>query len=91
MRKTIYNMVWPATVESLLQMGVGLVNTAIVGHLSAVAISAVGLCNRIGNLLAWPLNQAVSTGGTVLVAQSVGAGDRERPGPTQSRQSFSLC
>lgn len=78
MRKTIYNMVWPATVESLLQMGVGLVNTAIVGHLSAVAISAVGLCNRIGNLLAWPLNQAVSTGGTVLVAQSVGAGDREQ-------------
>lgn len=76
-RRTIFNLVWPATVESLLQMGVGLVNTAIVGHLSAVAISAVGLCNRISMLLAWPLNQAVSTGGTVLVAQAIGAGDRE--------------
>lgn len=77
MRRTILNLVWPTTVESLLQMGVGLVNTAIVGHLSAVAISAVGLCNRVSSLLAWPLNQAVSTGGTVLVAQSIGAGDRE--------------
>lgn len=77
-RRDIFNLVWPATVESLLQMGVGLVNTAIVGHLSAVAISAVGLCNRIANVLAWPLNQAVSTGGTVLVAQSIGAGDKER-------------
>ncbi len=77
-RRTIFNLVWPATVESLLQMGVGLVNTAIVGHLSAVAIGAVGLCNRISNVLAWPLNQAVSTGGTVLVAQSIGAGDKQR-------------
>lgn len=77
-RRTILNLVWPATVESLLQMGVGLVNTAIVGHLSAVAISAVGLCNRVSMLLAWPLYQAVSTGATVLVAQSIGAGDRDR-------------
>ncbi|HHY17231.1 MAG TPA: MATE family efflux transporter [Firmicutes bacterium] len=77
-RRTILNLVWPATVESLLQMGVGLVNTAIVGHLSAVAISSVGLCNRASMLLAWPLYQAVSTGATVLVAQSMGAGDGER-------------
>lgn len=77
-RRTILNLVWPATVESLLQMGVGLVNTAIVGHLSAVAISSVGLCNRASMLLAWPLYQAVSTGATVLVAQSIGAGDRDR-------------
>lgn len=78
MRRTIFNLVWPATVESLLQMGVGLVNTAIVGHLSAVAIGAVGLCTRVSNLVAWPLNQAVSTGGTVLVAQSIGGGDKQQ-------------
>lgn len=77
-RRTILNLAWPATVESVLQMGVGLVNTAIVGHLSAAAISTVGLCNRVSMLLAWPLYQAVSAGATVLVAQSVGAGDRDR-------------
>ena len=43
MRTTIFNLLWPATMESLLQMGVGFVNTAMVGHLSAVAIGAVGL------------------------------------------------
>jgi putative MATE family efflux protein len=64
-------------VESVLQMGVGLVNTGMVGHLSAMAIGAVGLTNRAIQV-AWALFQAVSTGATVLVAQAVGAGNRER-------------
>ncbi|MGI6666987.1 MAG: MATE family efflux transporter [Bacillota bacterium] len=71
------HLVWPATVESVLQMGVGLVNTGMVGHLSATAISAVGLTNR-ATMVAWALFQAVSTGTTVLVAQSVGSGRRDR-------------
>ena len=58
-------------------MGVGLVNTGMVGHLSAMAIGAVGLTNRAIQV-AWALFQAVSTGATVLVAQAVGAGNRER-------------
>ncbi|HHX28320.1 MAG TPA: MATE family efflux transporter [Firmicutes bacterium] len=58
-------------------MGVGLVNTGMVGHLSATAISAVGLTNR-ATMVAWALFQAVSTGTTVLVAQSVGSGRRDR-------------
>lgn len=68
---------WPATVESILQMGVGLVNTGMVGHLSATAIGAVGLANR-ATMVAWALFQAVSTGATVLVAQSIGSGRRDR-------------
>lgn len=76
-RRTILNLVWPATVESVLQMGVGLVNTGMVGHLSARAIGAVGLTNR-ATMVAWAFFQAVSTGATVLVAQAVGAGDRDR-------------
>jgi putative MATE family efflux protein len=54
-----------------------LVNTGMVGHLSATAISAVGLTNR-ATMVAWALFQAVSTGTTVLVAQSVGSGRRDR-------------
>ncbi len=77
LRRSIFNLVWPATVESVLQMGVGLVNTAMVGHLSALAIGAVGLCSR-ATMIGWALFQAVSTGVTVLVAQSIGSGDKER-------------
>lgn len=58
-------------------MGVGLVNTGMVGHLSATAIGAVGLTNR-ATMVAWALFQAVSTGATVLVAQSIGSGRRDR-------------
>jgi len=77
LRHSIFSLVWPATVESVLQMGVGMVNTAMVGHLSALAIGAVGLCSR-ATMIGWALFQAVSTGVTVLVAQSIGSGDRER-------------
>lgn len=77
LRKSILNLVWPATVESVLQMGVNLVNVAMVGHLSALAIGAVGLCSRAA-MLGWAVFQGVSTGATVLVAQAVGAGDRDR-------------
>ncbi len=77
LRRSIFQLVWPATVESVLQMGVGLVNTAMVGHLSALAIGAVGLCNR-ATMIAWALFQGIATGATVLVAQSIGAGDRTK-------------
>lgn len=77
MRKTIFNLLWPATIESLLQMGIGLVNTAMVGHLSAVAIGAVGLSNRAIQI-AWALFQAISTGTTVHIAQAIGANDSRR-------------
>jgi len=76
-RRTIFRILWPATVESVLQMGVGLVNTGMVGHLSALAIGAVGLSNR-ATMVSWALFQAISTGATVLVAQAIGAGQRLR-------------
>ncbi len=77
LRRSIFQMVWPATVESVLQMGVGLVNTGMVGHLSALAIGAVGLCSR-ATMVGWALFQGISTGATVLVAQAIGAGNRDR-------------
>ncbi len=77
LRRSIFQLVWPATVESVLQMGVGLVNTGMVGHLSALAIGAVGLCSR-ATMVGWALFQGVATGATVLVAQSIGAGDRDK-------------
>ena len=68
LRKNIFSMLWPATTESILQMMVGLVATAMVGRLGANAIGAVGLGNRISHLV-WAIFQAVGTGATVLVAR----------------------
>jgi putative MATE family efflux protein len=77
LRRSVFNLVWPATVESVLQMGVGLVNTAMVGHLSALAIGTVGLCSR-ATMVGFALFQGIGTGATVLIAQSIGSGDRDR-------------
>jgi putative MATE family efflux protein len=74
LRKNILSMLWPATIESVLQMMVGMVATAMVGRLGANAIGAVGLGNRISHLV-WAIFQAVGTGATVLVARSIGKED----------------
>jgi len=60
--------------ESVLQMMVGIVATAMVGQLGATAIGAVGLGNRIAHIV-WAIFQAIGTGATVLVARSIGAKD----------------
>lgn len=75
-RKNIFRMVWPATIESVLQMLVGIVATAMVGHISAEAVGAVGLSNRVTQIV-WAIFAAIGTGATVLIARAVGANDRE--------------
>lgn len=74
-RKNIFRMVWPATTESVLQMLVGIVATAMVGHISAEAVGAVGLSNRVTQIV-WAIFAAIGTGATVLIARAVGANDR---------------
>lgn len=74
LRKNILEMLWPATLESVLQMMVGIVATAMVGRLGATAIGAVGLANRVSQVV-WAIFQAVGTGATVLVARAIGEGN----------------
>lgn len=74
MRNRIFAMVWPAAIEGILQMTVGFVATAMVGHISITAIGAVGLTNRITQMV-WAMYNAVTTGATILVAQRYGAED----------------
>ena len=73
-RRNIFRMVWPATAESVLQMLVGIVATAMVGRIGAEAVGAVGLSNRVTQIV-WAIFAAIGTGATVLVARSVGAND----------------
>lgn len=72
LRQHIFRLVWPATIESVLQMLVGIIASAMVGRISADAIAAVGLSNRVSQMV-WAIFSAISTGATVLVAQSAGA------------------
>ncbi|WP_017413430.1 MATE family efflux transporter [Clostridium tunisiense] len=76
-RKKIYSMILPITFESVLQMMAGFVAAGFIGRLDAVAISALGISNRITNII-WALFKGISTGGSVFVAQSYGARDHKK-------------
>ncbi len=75
-RRRIFSMVWPATIENVLQMLVGMVATAMVGKIGAEATAAVGLSTRITQIV-WCLFSAIGTGATVLIARAFGANDRQ--------------
>lgn len=66
----------PAIAEMILHMGVWAVDTAMLGRLGAVPLSAAGL----GGQLYWTLTFvfALGTGAFALVARSTGAGEPER-------------
>lgn len=68
-------LAWPAIVEQLLNMMVGLVNVYLVGHLGATALAAVGLGDQVVMLFS-VLFSAVAVGTTALVARHVGAEER---------------
>ncbi|MCE5196799.1 MAG: MATE family efflux transporter [Negativicutes bacterium] len=72
LRRNIFRMIWPVTIDSVLQMTVGMVATAMVGRLGATAIGAVGLSSRLTQI-SWALFAGIATGVTVLVARCVGA------------------
>lgn len=89
MRRNIFAMVWPATIENVLQMAVGMVSSAMLGRVGAVAIGAVGLGRRI-TMLIWGFFAAIGTGTTVMVARSIGAKDRAKAG-RYAEQAFFLA
>ncbi|HHT36986.1 MAG: MATE family efflux transporter [Candidatus Wallacebacter cryptica] len=77
--KVVLALALPAIVEMLLQLTVGLADTAMVGRLGAQALAAVGLANQLLMLLSTILS-AIGTGNTALVARHVGAGEFEIAG-----------
>lgn len=73
-RKKIYSMIIPVSLENVLQMLAGFVAMAMIGRTSIVAIAAVGLATRITQIV-WGLFKGITTGTTILVAQAYGAED----------------
>jgi multidrug resistance protein, MATE family len=75
LRRQVVRLALPAVGEQVLTLMVGIVNTMLVGHLGAAALTAVGLSSTIAGM-AHIFASAVGTGTTALVAQAVGAGNR---------------
>ncbi len=75
LRRDVLQLGLPAVGEQALSLLVNVVNTMLVGHLGAPALAAVGLSGSISSV-AGTFFAAVAVGGTALIAQAVGAGDR---------------
>src|SRR5512137_306017 len=68
----VLQLALPSAGEQLLSMMVGIVDTFLVGHLGAAALTAVGLANQ-WVMVAMVLFSAIGTGGTALIARMIGA------------------
>lgn len=74
--KQLRQLILPLLVEQILQQMVGAIDTIMVSGIGEVAISGVTLVNEINQLVIF-LVGALAGGGTVVVAQYLGYGDRE--------------
>jgi putative MATE family efflux protein len=70
----ILGVAWPAIVEQVLVMTVGIVSTAFVGHLGTRELAAVGLVNMIVVFIQ-TVFEGLSTGSMVVIARLTGSGD----------------
>jgi MATE family multidrug resistance protein len=76
LREGILRLAWPAILEMVLHMMVGVVDTAMVGRLGASELAAVGLGSRILFSTVFTF-AALGTGAAALVARAVGARDTD--------------
>ena len=81
-------MIVPLVVEQLLQMVVGLADTLMVSYAGEATVAGVGLDTMIYTVFIY-LFTAISSGGSVVVAQYIGSRDR-RNGNLAASQTFFL-
>jgi len=79
LRSTILRTAFPAMMEMVLYMLIGVVDVAIVGHLGAAPLAAVSLGAEIFFAVVLIL-EALGIGSSVLVAQAKGAGRMDEAG-----------
>ena len=76
LRAEVLRLGLPAVAERVLSLLVSLVNGVLVGHLGAAPLAAVGLSGNI-EMIGMTFLMAMSIGTTALVAQSIGAKNRD--------------
>lgn len=77
LRKRLWSLAWPAIMGNISQTLLNLVDTLMVGHVSSLAVAAVGLGGQVSWFM-FPIMMAVSVGTLALVARFVGAKDVKR-------------
>lgn len=82
-RRAILLLAWPVIVEQILSLLTQIVDSAMLGRLGAEVVAGVSLSFQ-PMMLAMGIFGGIAVGNTVLVARSIGAGDRE----TASRVAF---
>lgn len=76
-RKSIFKMILPILISSILEMMVGIVSMKLIGNLGFVAIGAMGLSTRVRGII-WAVYKGIAIGVQVVVAQAYGAGNDDR-------------
>lgn len=71
-RRQVVAMALPIVANNLLQRGLGVVDTIMVGHVGATELAAVGLC-QVLILTATAFTQSFAVGSAVIVARHTGA------------------
>ncbi|HWJ03361.1 MAG TPA: MATE family efflux transporter, partial [Verrucomicrobiae bacterium] len=88
LRRNVLILAWPVCIEMILQMMLGIVDTAMVGKHGPAAIAAVGFGNTILTFVI-SVFAAITVGTTALVARHIGAGEDE-DAAVVARQSLLL-
>lgn len=86
--KKILNLAIPATIENLLQTLVGFVDTLLIAKIGLMAVTAVGVANTILNVYL-ALFIALGVGTSSLIAQKLGAKDKEGAVRIAQQSTFS--
>ncbi len=75
-RKDVFALALPAMGENVLQMILGIVDTAFLGHLHWTAMTAAGMANQVLFIFQAAF-MAIAIGATVLVSNAHGIGDKK--------------
>ena len=73
----MFRLTLPAVGENLIRFSARIIDTFLMGHLGTTALAVLGLSSQLfvlGNVFVAP----IMVGGGVLVAQAIGAADRQR-------------
>lgn len=90
LKKDIFNLAWPAILEMVLSTAVWIFDTAMVGRLSAEALSAVGLGSQLAYTVTFVF-AALGVGTAAMVARFTGAGEPEKADHVAAQSFLIAC
>ncbi len=76
-RRDIFSMILPITIENTLQMTASFVSMAMIGRINAIAIGALGISTIIIHIV-WSIFKGLTMGASVFVAQAYGANNMKK-------------